>query len=320
MSDASARRYWRLPEGALAVDNGGRGLTNDSHMFLTIATLLQDHGVAAARVVAHSPGAEHMLVCDLGDETMHCLWHQDPESQEELLEQAISTLTAWQRVPPSAWSDIPAWTNDRVNSEMMLSMEFCLPWLDLPGSAARDGAHRLSRHIDQAVQETEAEVARRPMWMHFDYHSKNLIRSGGELHCLDFQDACMGMPWLDVISLTDDLYVEWTPEQRRRIITQMADAYARDHGPVTQGVVTKGCAIASAQRWTRVMGTFCKLVALHNKRTHIPYQPLVIQRLIQALNDHTDEASLAEWLTDVAKPAAIARLRREGISAVLKGR
>ena len=49
---------------------------------------------------------------------------------------------------------------------------------------------------------------------HRDFHSKNLMLHGGSFFVIDFQDARMGIPQYDLVSLLDDCYYEMSPENK----------------------------------------------------------------------------------------------------------
>src|SRR5262249_11865006 len=75
-------------------------------------------------------------------------------------------------------------------------------------TAAQRGA--LATEWSTIVQELAGEPR---VLCHRDYHSRNLMLSGGSLYIIDFQDARMGPDTYDLVSLLRDSYVDITERE-----------------------------------------------------------------------------------------------------------
>ncbi|MCA9226127.1 MAG: phosphotransferase, partial [Planctomycetales bacterium] len=104
--------------------------------------------------------------------------------------------------------------------------------------------------LDEAFAVLRAAALEQPrVWMHRDYHSRNLMvtahRNPG---ILDFQDAVRGPLTYDLVSLLRDCYIRW-PRERVR-------AWALDHRARLRelGMTALGADEAQFLRWFDLMG------------------------------------------------------------------
>ena len=75
---------------------------------------------------------------------------------------------------------------------------------------------------------TESALAQPRVFVHRDYHSRNLmVYAGGNPGILDFQDAVHGPITYDLVSLLRDCYIAWPAEQVREWVA----AYCRRAEP-----------------------------------------------------------------------------------------
>jgi N-acetylmuramate 1-kinase len=145
-------------------------------------------------------------------------------------------------------------------------------------------------------------------WVLRDYHSPNLIwlpaREGvARVGIIDFQDAVLGPPAYDVVSLLQDARIDVpetieTPLFARYIAArQAADA---DFDPA---VFAEHYAIMSAQRNTRLLGTFARLNRRDGKPHYLRHQPRIWGYLTRALA-HPALRPVRDWYAaNVPAPA-----------------
>ncbi len=121
-----------------------------------------------------------------------------------------------------------------------------------------------------------------------DFHSPNLIwlerrKDTGRVGLLDFQDAVMGPPAYDLVSLLQDARVD-VPET---IEIAMLARYAkerRDADPAFDpAAFAEQYAIMSAQRNTRLLGVFSRLNRRDHKPHYLRHQPRIWTYLSRSL-------------------------------------
>jgi N-acetylmuramate 1-kinase len=134
-----------------------------------------------------------------------------------------------------------------------------------------------------------------PVWMLRDYHSPNLIwlpqREGLQrTGIIDTQDAVMGHPAYDLVSLLQDARVDVDPEFQ----SMLYQHYVSQRVPFDVAGFDCAYAVLGAQRATRLLGTFTRLSKRDGKHHYLQHRPRVARYLIQNLA-HPALAPLATW-------------------------
>jgi aminoglycoside/choline kinase family phosphotransferase len=189
---------------------------------------------------------------------------------------------------------VPPFDDDAMLVEVGLMLEWYLPD---KGVTVTDS---LRADFQRLWQELFGKLATVPKtWMLRDFHSPNLIWLGqrqgiGRVGILDFQDAVLGPPAYDLVSLLQDARID-VPED---IEIPMLTHYARERRTVdpqfNPAAFAEQYAIMSAQRNTRLLGTFARLNRRDNKPQYLRHQPRVWTYLSRALA-HPSLAAYREW-------------------------
>jgi N-acetylmuramate 1-kinase len=136
------------------------------------------------------------------------------------------------------------------------------------------------------------------VWVLRDYHSPNLIwmphRMGLQrTGIIDSQDATIGHPAYDLVSLLQDARVDVAPAVQDHFL----DTYLslrKALGNVEETAFRTAYAIHGAQRATRLLGTFTRLSKRDGKHQYLQHRPRVARYLRRNL-DHPALAPLKAW-------------------------
>ncbi len=134
-----------------------------------------------------------------------------------------------------------------------------------------------------------------PVWMLRDYHSPNLIwlpdREGLQrTGIIDTQDAVMGHPAYDLVSLLQDARVDVAPAFQQA----MFQHYVSLRRNLEAADFARAYAVLGAQRATRLLGTFTRLSRRDGKNHYLQHRPRVARYLVQNLA-HPALQPLAAW-------------------------
>ena len=293
--DASTRRYARLAQGdarAVLMDAGDDAAGTTA--FLDLALWLTDRGFSAPCVLAAAPADGLLLLEDLGDDLFARVLDRDADAAERLYSAAIDTLAALQRTEPP--HGLPAWDAAQLGA---LTGPFVAAFAPRAGiDPARAAA------VPAAVTALAANLLDPPQVICLrDVHAENLIwlpqRTGPAMvGLLDFQDAFLGHPAYDVVSLLQDARRDLPPGLGDRMMARFAAAT----GARPDRLAT-AAALLSAQRNLRILGVFARL-ADAGKPGYLRFVPRVLGHLRAALA-HPDLASLAKALGPLPEGAAI---------------
>lgn len=280
--DASTRRYLRLSRGAeRAVLMDARGDVAGTARFAALSRWLGGAGFSAPAVLAE--GAGLLLLEDLGDDLFARVLDRALEAEERLYSAAIDTLAALQQRPPPP--GLPVWDAAHLGA---LTEPFVTRFAPRAGlDPARPGAvpGAVTALAGTLLPGTRVTCLR-------DVHAENLIwlpdRPGiATVALLDFQDAFLGPPAYDVISLLFDARRDLSPGLAARMMARFAAATGAD-----PEALSAEAALLAAQRNLRILGVFAAL-AEAGKPGYLRFVPRVAAHLRDALA-HPALAPLAE--------------------------
>ncbi len=313
--DASFRRYFRgvTTKGTWILVDAPPAREN-SKPFVAVAALFAAGGVAAPAVIATDLSRGFMCLSDLGDTV---LWVPLDAAQRNpavtpaasfLYQSAFAELLKIQRCDATT---LPPYDDALLLREMRLFTEwFCGGLMQLTLTAAE---HAMLEEVYAFL--VEAALAQPQVFVHRDYHSRNLMyREGQAPGVIDFQDAVRGPLTYDIVSLLKDCYIEWPRAQ--------VNAWVLDYAAQAEraGIVEKlnGTAflrdfdLMGAQRHLKVLGIFSRLWLRDGKRGYLRDIPLTMRYLVSVLPEHPQLAAFAGWLhTHILPNLAVALIRTQ---------
>jgi N-acetylmuramate 1-kinase len=285
--DASFRRYFRVEiDGRTFIAMDAPPPMENCRPFVHVAQLLRDAGVHAPQVHAHDLDRGFLLLEDLGTTTY--LARLDPSNAHTLYLDAIDALIRFQST--SREGVLPPYDQALLRHELDLFPNWYV-------------ARHLGRALDDrqraSLEEVFARVvannvAQPRVFVHRDYHSRNLMVCERNPGVLDFQDAVYGPVTYDLVSLLRDAYVGWEEErqidwavrywERARAAGIAADA---DFGNFWRDFEWMG-----VQRQIKVLGIFARLCHRDGKSGYVNDMPLVMKYLRGACGRYRELAPM----------------------------
>ena len=270
-ADASFRRYFRLTGGpypALLMDAPPD--KEKLRPFVEIAAHLRRLGLSAPNVPASDMTEGFALVEDFGDATFTRLL-DDGVSAETLYGQAIDALAALQNYPENADISLPPYDLAFFLKETGLFLDWYWP-------AARGSG-------PSAAEREEFQT--------------------GVAACglLDFQDALIGPPAYDLVSLLQD--------ERRDVASGLAAAMRARYAKAVPALADDTAYwVLGAQRHLKNLGIFARLSRRDGKHRYLAHVPRMWRMIDECLAAEPILAPLAAWLdanwpshTRIALPA-----------------
>jgi tRNA threonylcarbamoyl adenosine modification protein YjeE len=317
--DASIRSYARLirDETSLILMNspkrpqgpaiyGGKSysaavhLAEDVKPFVAIAVGLRERGFSAPTIGYADLDSGFLITEDLGDVGMV---EDDPPrpivARYEVATDLLVVLhcqTLPETLPLTRQSSyaIPTFDIDALLVEAGLMLEWYLP----------DRGTQLTNNLVAVFIMMWRGMLQQPLagpktWLLRDFHSPNLIwrdeRKGiAKVGIIDFQDAMLGPPAYDLVSLLQDARVD-VPEQ---LELALFARYIRTRRALDETFDPSNFAvhyaIMSAQRNTKLLGTFARLNRRDGKPQYLRHQPRIWTYLNRALA-HPALAPVKDW-------------------------
>lgn len=287
--DASFRRYFRVADGdRRAVLMDAPPPQEDPRPFLAVADYLHREGFGAPRVLAADLPAGLVLLEDFGDLRMREAVDADPAIEQSVYARAVDLLAELHASPAA---DLAPYSLAEYQREAALLVDWYCPAAGIDPDRAGFAAA-----WDRVLATVLADDARRVTVLR-DYHAENimLVGDGPSLGLLDFQDALVGHPAYDLVSLLQDARRD-VPEA---VETAMLRRYLARAGGSPR--FDASYAILGAQRNTKIIGIFTRLWQRDGKPHYLGFLPRVWRYLERDLA-HPALAPVASWF-DANLPA-----------------
>ena len=286
--DASFRRYFRVRgEGRGVVLMDAPPGREDVRPFLTIADCLRGYGYSAPEILAVDPERGFVLLEDLGDDKLSALVTagQIGPAHYELAVDLLADLH--ERPIPT---DVPPYDQTLLMAEVGLFVDWYVP--NTEARTCSGEAVSIFNNLWQQALGAYAGV--REVLVLLDYHADNLMWLGGrpglaKLGLLDFQDAVIGHPAYDLVSLLEDARLDVDRYLAETMLSRYIATTGRDSDEFRTAY-----AILGAQRNTKIIGIFTRLSARDEKPGYLELIPRVWRYLENDLS-HPALADLRQW-------------------------
>lgn len=298
-ADASFRRYFRVRwDGGSAIVMDAPPEHEDCRPFVHIATAFAGLGLNVPRVLAQDLEQGLLLLSDLGD--TQYLSVLDAANADALYADALDALARLALGGDPAAGALPPYDAALLQREMALFRDWFLG-RHLGLELRADEQHLLDASFALL---TQAALAQPQVWVHRDYHSRNLMRlMAGNPGVLDFQDAVVGAVTYDLVSLLRDAYIEWPVERvegwvedyRLRLRAGGLDTGSRE-------AFLRDVDLMGAQRQLKVCGIFARLWHRDGKRGYLKDIPLTFRYLTWACARHAELHALGKFLRTRVEP------------------
>lgn len=274
-ADASFRRYFRvtLADGSSRIVMDAPPDHEDCHPFLHVGELFRAAGAHVPEVFAHDLQQGFLLLSDLGKTTY--LSALNAGNADALYADALGALAAIQQA--SQPGKLPEYDRTILLRELMLFPEWYI---------ARHKGMTLSETEAQSLQQVfetimAVNLAEPKVFVHRDFHCRNLMASTPNPGVLDFQDALYGPITYDLVSLLKDAYIHWDEERTLDWLVRYWEIGRQIGLPVRADFSDfhRDYEFMGAQRHLKVLGIFARLYHRDGKNGYLKDMPLVMQYL-----------------------------------------
>ena len=285
IGDASFRRYFRIRLGGKsAMLMHAPPPHEDPGPFLHVAHWLEENGLRAPHILIEDATAGWVLTEDFGDQRMREWIDEHPEDERDIYAKAIDTLVQLHRLPPGPFEPYDMATYLR---EALLLTEWYCPAMSLEvDEQGYRAAWTAALEPLLARQVPGVTVLR-------DYHAENIMllepgKLAGEQGLIDFQDALVGHPAYDLVSLLQDARRDVSTDLEHEMLGRYrAAANPGEHFEADY-------ALLGAQRNAKIVGIFTRLWKRDGKDRYLAMIPRVWEAMERDLT-HPALQPVAEW-------------------------
>ncbi|MFM2302330.1 MAG: hypothetical protein RLZZ84_2066 [Pseudomonadota bacterium] len=290
--DASFRRYFRIrgagEKTAMLMD--APPPNEDPAPFLRAAKWLDANGLRAPVILAEDAQRGLVLLEDFGEVRMREYIDQWPDDERTVYQGAVDALVELHRLPPGPFLDYSL-------QEYLREAKLLVEWYCPARGLAVDGPGYVAAW--EAVLSELLPRQRPGVTVLRDYHAENVMLLGSlqAQGLLDFQDALIGHPAYDLVSLLQDA---------RRDVSEQLEAEMFDYYVGKSGAgehFLADYARLGAQRNAKIVGIFVRLWKRDGKPRYLDYIPRVWSALERDLA-HPALAPVKAWF-DANIPAEL---------------
>ena len=292
--DASFRSYWRgtRGDGRNVIVMDAPPAHDDIRPWLDIAARLRGAGLIAPEVYASDAALGFIAMQDLGSATV--LQLLDAHTVEARYAAALDALLIMQRKVDGG--GLPLYDAPRLIAEMEL-----LPTWFLERHLGMQLACGDWDTLELAMRQlSDGALAQPRMFVHRDYHSRNLLAlPDGGVGIIDFQDAVRGPLTYDLVSLLKDCYIAWPAAQVRRwALDYRTRAVGAGLWPAARDETDflRAFDLMGLQRHLKVLGIFCRLYYRDGKAQYLADLPRVLGYALATARAYAEFAALGDLL------------------------
>jgi aminoglycoside/choline kinase family phosphotransferase len=278
LGDASDRQYFRITrsEGSTLIAVNAPPTAENCGRFILVRDVFAGAGLHVPIVHAVDVELGFLLLEDLGVSTYHDALN--PSVATELYLDAVDALVTLQLATR------PHVLPEEDGTLLAEEIDWFVVWylrceakVELTVAQLQDfllTKQLLLRHFNAATR----------VFVHRDYHSRNLLVSSPNPGVVDFQGARRGSIYYDVASLFRDAYIELDESLMTELVAQYHRKAMAAGLPIATDAKEVLCEFdfASVQRHLKVIGVFARLAHRDGKDSYLSYIPRVWSYLCKA--------------------------------------
>jgi aminoglycoside/choline kinase family phosphotransferase len=273
-ADASFRRYFRVTaKGRDYIVMDAPPAHEDCRPFIAVARLFGETGVHVPQVLAQDLEQGFLLLTDLGNTTYLSALNEST-ARELYLASNDALIRIQQASRPGV---LPEYDRALLTRELMLFPEWYVA--KHLGVEMKDEQKAILGSVFECLLANN--LAQPQVYVHRDWHSRNLMVSEPNPGILDFQDAVYGPITYDLASIYRDAYIQWDEEMQLDWVIRYWEKARAARLPVREdfGEFWRDFEWMGAQRQIKVLGIFARLYHRDGKDGYLKDMPLVMHYL-----------------------------------------
>lgn len=299
-NDASFRSYERLiTDRGTFILMDAPPAKEETLPFVRMSEFLRKNDLSAPEVLAQDTENGFLLLEDFGNESFNNILNgnsvlTETLTEERIYEKAIDALIYLHKLP-TIDIDLPEYSDALLLKESNLFIDWYVSVLNGESSTKeiKEEFNLIIKHL-MALSKRFGEVV-----VLRDYHADNLMWlderiAFRKVGMLDFQDAVIGSPIYDLVSLLEDARRDVSPSLADKMIKRYLKAfptYSRKDFNVTYAAL-------GVQRNLKIIGIFARQAAKYKNPSYLSMLPRIWRYIHNDLK-HPQLLPLKQWLTKI---------------------
>jgi aminoglycoside/choline kinase family phosphotransferase len=274
--DASGRRYSRIKctaDSFILKEYDPKSY--DPADFIKITELLRNNKISSPKIYKYDSELGLMLIQDLGYDTVRDVLVKNPDNIfiiDTYLD-IVNLLIEIQKIDISNLNKYHDINNMMDGLELFIKFYPQYVGVDLSDQEKQRFLEIFRSLLENFNFSSECFV-------HRDFHVENIILKDGIYSVIDYQDASIGSPLYDLISLVEDARINVDEEARKKIIKHYCDAKNIDIN-----VIENEFDLLATQRNLRILGVFSYHKVKNNNKKYLSFIPRVLNYLKRDLSN-----------------------------------
>jgi len=294
--DAGFRRYFRFVcnnQSFIAVDSPSDKCNNTA--FYLIQQRLEKAGICVPKIHCYESELGFFCLSDLGSYLF-----SNSVNAENMYESYRRAMEVLPILSSLSCEDLPHYDHAFLTMELSLFEEWLLN-CHLSITLTIDEKQKLQKCfnllIDNAVEQPQ-------VFMHRDFHSRNLMLFNNEIAVIDFQDAVRGPITYDIVSLLKDCYIKWPQKEVNKLLDNFIDNI--DERLNVTGIPRpqwqKWFDFMGVQRHIKASGIFARLHHRDGKSAYLADIPLTLSYIVEVCSKYPELVFLSKLVENTVLP------------------
>jgi aminoglycoside/choline kinase family phosphotransferase len=299
--DASFRRYFRVHSATasyIAMD--ALPEQEDCKPFIQVAGYLESMQLQAPRVLEANLDDGFLLLTDLGSTQYLELLNEDDAAADTLYPTALRALLIVQSRGEAFQSLLPVYDDELLRFELSLFHDWlCEKHLGIVFAGDEEASWQslCDTLVSNALDQPQ-------VFVHRDYHSRNLMVIDDGPGILDFQDAVEGPLTYDLVSLLKDCYVKWTDTQ----IDEWCRSFCNDARNIglhslSDDQFVRAFDLMGVQRHLKAAGIFARLSDRDGKPGYLLDVPRTLSYIVDLGGKYPELTFLVDLINERCLPS-----------------
>ena len=275
--DASYRKFFRLEQlnkNKIFIFSKKEKYRNLIAYF-AINNFLRSKKILAPKIYSHNFSKGMVVVEDFGDLTYYKLLKKS-KNKLAIYKKLVDLLLRIEKIKPKSNIKIVGKKRHRINkysvSCLFKESDLFFDWY-LPLVLNKKKALNIKKKSRAVLLKLYKKLNfPNSKFVHRDYHSQNLMKVGNKIGVIDSQDAIIGNPTYDLVSLIDDVRIKTSRKLKNRIyeyyLKKAAKIYKNNREKFKNDFN-----ILSVQRSLKIIGIFSRLFKRDNKKEYLKFIP-----------------------------------------------
>ena len=258
--DASPRKFYRFKNKKNQIlVYCKKDKKNNLENYSKINEFLISNRIKAPKTIKKNVKNNFIIIEDLGNNLVKNVIKRNKVNH---FKKVIDELVKLQKIKLK--KNLPKYSMKLLHKEMNLFYEWYLPEF-FSKKKIREIQKTINNCFLKLLKKT---IKSNKVFVHRDFHIENLIIHNRKIGFLDSQDAVIGHPAYDLMSLVDDVRVNISQSDQSKLIK-----YYLKKTKIKQNDFLSDFHILSVQRLLKILGIFLRLYRRDHKEKYLKYLP-----------------------------------------------